>query len=265
MGLGGQLTDWSPDFVDMMAEHVRVICFDNRDAGLSSEFDWEPPTLMASARAMLTKRSLRAEYTVDDMSDDAAGLLDALDIDAAHVVGVSMGGMIAQSLAINHPKRVLSLTSVMSNTGDKKHGLISKRVIAKVVRMGEPTQDNAADLGTKIYAHFAGSAWDADEHRVGIGKSIARSWRPKGTARQAAAIASSPDRTKGLGGVFVPTVVIHGMQDTLVKPSGGMATARAVAGSRLVMYPDMGHDIPRTRRREIADEIVRNAMRVVAV
>ncbi len=261
MGLSGQLTDWPDGLVDLLAERYRVITFDNRDVGLSTEFDWTPPSKLRLLLSFITRRKPKAGYTVDDMAKDAAGLLAALDIDAAHVVGMSMGGMIAQSLAINHPKLVLSLTSIMSHTGDQRNGLPTRKVVAAFARMKAPSRDDAAEAGTELYSMFAGSLWDRDEHLVGARLSIARSWRPGGTERQAVAIAASRDRTAGLAELSVPALVIHGLQDTLVRPSGGQATCRAIPGSRLLMFNDMGHDLPRPRWPEIVASISSNASR----
>ncbi len=264
MGLGGQLIDWQQDFVDeLTGRGFRVIRLDNRDAGLSAEFDWAPPSRARTVAAMVAKRHLEVGYRLSDMAADAAALLDALDIDRAHVVGASMGGMIGQSLAIGHPDRVRSLTSIMSNTGDRKNGGASRRVLARVVRAKPPTKETAAEAGTELYALWAGSAWDRDEHLATARLGVERSYRPHGLERQAAAIAAGPDRTEALRSVTAPTLVVHGLQDRLVKPSGGTATAKAVPDSRLLMFPDMGHDLPKTRRAEIAGAIAVNAARAV--
>ncbi len=262
MGLAGQLTDWTDEFIDELVERgFRVIRHDNRDAGLSTEFDWEPPSRRATIAGMIRRKPVPAGYTVDDMAADAAGLLDALGIERAHVVGMSMGGMIVQSMAINHPHKVSSLTSVMSNTGDRKNGGIDKRVLLKLARMKPATRETAAEEGTEMYSLWAGSSWDKAAHLEGARRGVERSYRPKGVERQTAAIAASPDRTPGLRKVTVPTLVIHGLEDKLVLPSGGIATTNAVPGARLLMLPDMGHDIPKTRHSEIADAILHNTKR----
>ncbi len=264
MGVGGQLTDWPDGFVDVLVDAgFQVTVFDNRDIGLSTEFDWQPPTQTKAVLSALAKRPPKAGYLLTDMAADAAGLLDALGIEAAHVVGMSMGGMIAQQLTIDHPTRVRSLTSIMSHPGDGKSGRIAGRTLAAMARMPIPTLETAVQRSIDSFLLFAGPHFDPEVHRERSEASVARSFRPKGTARQTAAIMASPDRTPGLREVAVPTLVIHGMVDTLVKPSGGIATAAAVPHSRLVMYPDMGHDLPEPRWQEMVDAIRRNADRTV--
>ena len=265
MGLGGQLTDWPEAFPEMLAaEGFRVITFDNRDQGLSTEFDWEPPSQIKAVLGMLAKRPPKAGYHLADMALDAIGLLDALEIESAHVVGMSMGGMIAQTIAIEHPARTRSLTSIMSNTGDRKNGRITRKVMTKLVRMKPPTRETAAAASVESFKLFSGVHFDAAEHLRRSEESVARSFRPMGTARQTAAIMASPDRTAGLASVTVPTLVIHGLMDTLVTPTGGTATAKAVPSSRLIMYPDMGHDLPEPRRAEMVQAIRRNASRAAS-
>ncbi len=262
MGLGGQLTDWPDGFVDeLAAAGFRVTVFDNRDIGLSTEFDWEPPKQVRAVIGSLAKRPPKSEYTIPDMASDAVGLLDALGIESTHVVGMSMGGMIAQQLTIDHPGRVRSLTSIMSNPGDGKSGRIVGKVMAKLARMPEATREHAADRSVESFRLWASPHFDPDEHRARTQRSVDRSFRPVGVQRQTTAIMASPDRTPGLRHVTVPTLVIHGLVDRLVKPSGGVATAAAVPGSRLLMFPDMGHDLPRPRWGEMIEEIRRNADR----
>lgn len=262
MGLGGQLTDWPEELLDRLVDAgFQVIRFDNRDSGLSTGFDWEPPTVRALVTAVVTRRRPPAGYLLSDMARDAAELLTALGHESAHVVGMSMGGMIAQTLAISHPSRVRTLTSIMSNTGDRRHGRPRRALAAKFARMPEPRRDTAVDDAVTMFGLISGPTFDPVECRRLAEVSVARSWRPKGTARQAAAIFASPDRTAALGLVRAPTLVLHGLVDPLVMPSGGMATARAIPGSRLIMYPEMGHDLPRLRLAEIVAEIARHAER----
>lgn len=270
MGLASQLIHWHPDLVAQIADRgFRVITFDNRDIGLSTKFTGEPAGVARILASLVSHRMARAEYLLSDMADDAAHLLDHLDINAAHVVGVSMGGMIAQSIAIGHPGKVLSLTSIMSNTGDRKHGKPAMSLLRKMPRLlgGQPNADGTIskkllDNGVETTRLISGPHFDETEERAMIQRAFERDFTPAGTMRQMMAISASPDRTSGLRTVTAPTLVIHGLVDPLVQPSGGMATARAVPGSRLLMLPDMGHDLPRNRWTEIVDAIVTNSQRV---
>jgi len=254
MGLSGQLIDWPDDFVDLLVERgYRVVRFDNRDSGLSTMTSWEPPGRLRQFFATVLRRPVKqVGYTMQEMADDAAGLLAALDIDAAHVVGASMGGMIAQEMAITHPQRVLSMCSI---------GGIASSLVPKFARIGRPTRENAVESVVQIMAAISGPHFDAEVYRPLAERGVERSWAPEGVARQSAAIAGSRDRTELLGAVTAPTLVIHGLADPLVKPSGGIATAQAVPGSRLLAFADMGHDIPRPRWPEIVDAIITNAER----
>jgi len=263
MGLGGQLIDWPPDLVQMLvANGFRVIRFDNRDSGLSTEFaDDAPPTRRQLLKTLVFRRDLDAPYRLGDMAADAVGLLDALEIDRVHVVGISMGGMIAQQIAIDHPTRVASLTSIMSTTGNPRVGKPKAKIVVKALRRPEPTPETAVEQGVLLFRDITGPTFDEQGFRELFQADLERSYRPKGTARNFAAILASGDRTEQLEQLDVPTLVIHGLVDTLVKPSGGIATARAVPGSTLMLFNDMGHDLPHTRHREIADAITTNAAR----
>lgn len=260
MGLSGQLTDWPLGFVDRLVERgFRVIRFDNRDAGLSTEFTSAPPTTAQIARAMVARRSIPAEYRISDMAADAAGLLDALDIERAHVAGMSMGGMITQALAIEHQARVRSMTSIMSSTGSRRVGQPKVALMRRFARRPTPTRDTAVELGVETFRAISGPTFDEVEARRMVEVSVARSFRPAGVARQTAAILASHDRTGGLRRLHLPALVIHGLVDPLVRLSGGIATAAAIPGSRLLMFNDMGHDLPATRWDEMAAAIARNA------
>ncbi len=263
MGLGGQLVDWPDEFVDgLVAAGFRVIRFDNRDIGLSDSDDWTPPSMAQMAMAMLFKRKkLDVGYRLTDMAADAVGVLDALELDSAHVVGMSMGGMIAQTMAIEYPQTVRSLCSVMSNTGDGKNGRVAFSVLRKLARAKPPTREEAPEVLTEQFSLWTGSAWRRDLHLERARISVARAWNPVGTARQSAAIAASPDRTPALRTLDVPTLVVHGTQDKLVLPTGGVATVEAIPNARLVMFNDMGHDLPHTRNAELISEIKQNTQR----
>jgi pimeloyl-ACP methyl ester carboxylesterase len=264
MGLAGQLIDWPDEFIDMFVDGgFQVIRFDNRDIGLSSQSDSQPPSRWRMALAAIFRRRLRnTPYTLPDMADDAAGLLDSLGVVRAHVVGVSMGGMIAQELAIRHPHRVMSLCSIMSNTGDRKNGRIATSLLRELRGLKPPTRENAVEQQLVLFRAISGPHFDEAALRVYAQKSLERSFTPAGVARQSAAIAGSRDRTELLGSVHAPTLVVHGLVDPLVRPSGGEATALAIPGSRLLAFGDMGHDLPRPRWEEIRDAIVANISRM---
>ena len=260
MGLGAQLIDWPRNLVDeILARGFQVIRFDNRDAGLSTEFTSRPPSNSEITRAFLLRRPMRAEYRLRDMANDAVGLLDAIGVDRAHVVGASMGGMIGQTMAIEHPGRVRSLTSIMSTTGNRRVGQPTLKLILTAGRRPLPARGDAVEMGLQTFGKVCGPTFDEAEFRRLAQISVERSWRPAGIGRQAAAIIASGDRTPQLRALDIPTLVIHGMLDPLVRPSGGVATAKAIPGARLVMFNDMAHDRPPTRHAEIADAIASSA------
>ncbi len=264
MGLGGQLTDWPPELIEhLVAAGFRVIAPDNRDIGLSTEMSGEGLARSALVKAMVG-RPVKAPYSLSDMASDAVGVLDHLGIDRAHVVGMSMGGMISQEIAIGWPDRVLSLTSIMSHTGDRRHGLAKPSLLWRITRLGDPDPSNPSsvvDNSMKIWQWISGPTYDEAVARQRIEAGVERSIRVQGTARQTAAIFASRDRTPLLASVKCPTLVVHGMVDPLVTPSGGRTTAKAVPGARLIEFPDMGHDLPTNRIPEIVEEIRRNADR----
>lgn len=263
MGLGAQMTMWRDDFVAQLAgQGFRVIRYDNRDVGLSTYFD--QAGVPDIAQSLASGQPVTPAYTLADMADDGAGLLDALGIDAAHIVGASMGGMIAQTFAIRHPGRTLSLCSIMSTTGNPAVGqpdpeLIGGMLLAPPPASAEEAED-AALLATKL---IGSPAYPADEAqtRAYARAAYERSFHPAGVVRQMVAIVNQPDRTADLGRVAVPTLVIHGDADTLVAPSGGKATAAAVAGAELWMQEGVGHDIPPALYAETAARIAANTRR----
>jgi pimeloyl-ACP methyl ester carboxylesterase len=262
MGLGGQLTAWPLDFVDrLVAKGFRVIRFDNRDIGLSTMMPAPPPTTRRVLLSFISRRFAKSSYLLDDMANDAAALLDHLGITRAHVMGISMGGMISQTLAIRHPDKVASLTSIMSNTGDRKHGKIRKSLLRKLPKLMARAPDDAIETGVEMGRLISGPHFDADAARKMGQEAFERSYQPDGVARQSMAISATPDRTWDLRLVQAPTLVIHGLVDPLVMPSGGIATAEAIPGAKLVMYPDMGHDLPVPRWDDIIEEIADIARR----
>jgi len=268
MGLGGQLTDWPPALVDLLAERFRVVLFDNRDIGLSSQSSSPVPSRWAMFWATMTRRRPSSAYQLSGMADDTAGLLDHLGIGAAHLVGISMGGMIGQQLAIDHPTRVASLTSIMSSTGDPKVGRAAPSLLLKLAfrrppPAGTPVEE-VVDQAVELYRLLAGPGTDVEAYRDLARISIQRSYRPEGAARQLVAVQASPDRTAALARVGAPTLVVHGIVDPLVRYDGGVATASAIPGSRLLMFPDMGHDLPRGRMVELVEAVAANADRATA-
>lgn len=267
MGLGAQLVVWPQGFVDRLSDAgYRVVRFDNRDVGISSRFDAPAPTVSQLAAALAAPRRVRPPYTLADMADDAAGLLDHLGFERAHVVGASMGGMIAQELAIRYPSRVATLTSIMSNTGRRGKGSISPSLLPALVRSRiKGASGRADDDALAIERLIGGPHFDAEASRALFEITTMRQGdaaaAAAGLARQTMAVVATRDRTADLNRLDLPALVVHGLVDKLVRPSGGIATAKAIAGSRLVMYPDMGHDVPAVRSAECADQILSNFAR----
>lgn len=266
MGLGAQLIVWPPAFIDRLVDAgFRVIAFDNRDVGKSSRHPGPAPTIGDLARSLVAPKRVRPAYRLRDLADDAAGLLDALGIERAHVVGASMGGMISQELAIGHPHRVASLTSIMSNTGNRRTGRMSPKLLPAFLRSRRAPGGRSVEASLEVGRLIAGPHFDEQGARELYELAMSREGdaqaAAEGLARQTLAVTATRDRTEDLRQVRVPTLVVHGLLDPLVLPSGGMATARAVPGSRLVMYPDMAHDVPHVRIPELTAEIIENCRR----
>lgn len=260
MGLGAQLVDWHDDFARQLADQgFRVIRYDNRDAGLSTWLDDLPIPDIAA----LLSGTETAPYSLADLADDLAGLLDALELPAAHIVGVSMGGMVAQRFAIDHADRVLSLTSIMSTTGDRTVGNPSEAASAVVLRQPAPTRELAIKAAVAAYRVTGSTGFEVTDEYLRHRASAAydRGYHPAGGSRQLAAILTTPDRTTELREVSVPTMVIHGEVDPLVDISGGKATAAAIPGAELLVVPGMGHDLPMGAWPQVIDAIVRTAKR----
>ena len=229
--------------------------FDNRDIGLSTHLHDAPAPDLAAA---VTGDTSSASYTLSDMARDTAGLLDALNLERAHVVGASMGGMIAQTLAIEHPQRVSSLTSIMSTTGDTSVGGASEEALG--VLLAPPANDRAEAIERSVAAFrvIGSPAYEFDEAglRERAGLSFDRAHDPAGISRQLLAIIASGDRTPRLRELRVPALVIHGSADPLVRPDGGRATAAAIPGAELFEFDGMGHDLPRALWPTFTDRIV---------
>lgn len=262
-GLGRQLIGWDDAFCELLVEQgFAVLRFDNRDAGLSTHLDGGPPFDLAAARS---GGGEAVGYTLEDMADDTAGLLDGLGIEHGHIVGTSMGGMIAQTLAIGHPTRVHSLCSIMSTTGALDVGRPTPEAMAVV--MQRPPEDResyvASELANSRVIGSRRALVDEDWRRGRFERFFDRGIDPAGTSRQIMAMVASGDRSAALAGVRAPTVVIHGDADTLVPLDGGEATARAVPGADLVVVPDMGHEIPPATQPHVVGAIVANARRAL--
>ncbi|HEX3511278.1 MAG TPA: alpha/beta fold hydrolase [Solirubrobacteraceae bacterium] len=258
MGLGTQMIAWHVDFCEQLAARgFHVVRFDNRDAGRSTHTDGPPPT----PRQLLTRSRTAARYGLREMAADAAGLLGELDLAPAHVIGASMGGMIAQTLAARSPQLVSSLVSIMSNTGSRRSGQPALGLYPIFLRRAPRERDAFIEHVARVFEAIGSRELtrDPEEIRALAAASYERDRDPVGTGRQLAAIMAAGDRTGELRTIRAPTLVIHGSADRLVGPSGGRATARAIPGARLMMIPRMGHDLPRTVWPEILDAIIENA------
>ena len=260
MGLGGPMTWWDPDFCQMLADRgFFVIRYDNRDTGRSSRAKGRV------TRAMLVRsfmgRGGRPPYTLDDMAEDGFALLDHLGIDAAHVTGVSMGGMIAQTMAILRPERVLSLTSIMSTTGRRTVGWQDPRLLPRLLERRAATREQYVESSARFWSIIGSVAYPDTKQAVmdRAGETWDRGISASGVLRQMVAIVGQPDRSHRLQEIKAPTLVIHGLNDKMVHVSGGRATARAIPGAELLLVPGMGHDLPAELHETFADAIRRLA------
>jgi pimeloyl-ACP methyl ester carboxylesterase len=258
MGIAAQSIAWPDAFCHVLVGRgLQVIRFDNRDVGLSTHLSEAPPPLLPAA---LAGDLSSASYTLSDMAADAVGLLDALGFGKAHVVGASMGGAIAQTMAIEHPDRVRSLTSMMSTTGNMSVGQPSPDVLREVFG-GPPavTRDEVIQRTLRAFRAVGSPGYPTDENEVAAraGRAYDRSYDPIGVARQAIASVASGDRTERLRHLEVPTLVIHGLADRMCDVSGGRATAEAIPGAELLLIEGMGHDLPRGLQPQLAARIAR--------
>ena len=260
IGLGAQLIAWHEDFCAMLADRGRyVIRYDNRDCGLSTRFDDRPVDVgrfvaavrsgdIPAARAMVP-------YSLGDMADDGLGLLTALGIAQAHVVGSSMGAMIAQTMAIEHPDRVLTLTSMMSSTGEREYGRSTPAAQQALFAPPPADREGYISASEKQLTWSSKRYADIDGIRELAAQSYDRAYYPAGVGRQLGAMTLAGSRANALRTLTVPTLVIHGLDDTLIDPSGGRRTAELIPGARLLLVPDMGHDRPRELWDTIIDAI----------
>jgi pimeloyl-ACP methyl ester carboxylesterase len=261
MGLGSQMVVWEDSFCERLAGRgFWVTRFDNRDVGRSTILDQRPVPTLAQ---LLRRDPGAAAYTLEDMADDAAGLLDVLDVQASHVVGISMGGMIAQLIAVRHPSRVLSLVSIMSTTGNRRVGRTHPVLLPRFFRRRPLDHDGYVRDFVDTYREIGSRRYPPGDERT---RAIAercfeRGIHPRGAARQLMTVASASDRTAALASVRAPTTVIHGTEDRLVMASGGRATAAAIPDARLVEIEGMAHDLPPALWDQVVEEIAATAER----
>jgi pimeloyl-ACP methyl ester carboxylesterase len=264
MGFGAQLTLWPDELVDALAGHgFRVIRYDNRDIGLSEKFDGvKAPGILKMT--LLTKLGFtpKVPYTLADMADDGAGLLDALEIDRAHIVGASMGGMIAQHVAARYSQRCKSLTSIFSTTGNPKLPTAKPEALKALVTRPKSMEEEAlVDHGVMLARTIGSPGYPSDEDRLRdrTRASVQRSIYPEGPSRHLSAIVADGDRREMLKEVSVPTLVLHGEDDPLVPVEGGRDTAAAIPGAKLKTIPGWGHDLPLELVDEVAEAIASHA------
>lgn len=261
-GLGAQCPTYDDELCALLvAAGLHVVRYDNRDIGLSTHLDGAPADPMAAFMAIGAGEPVDAAYTLSDMAADGIGLLDSLGIDAAHVLGSSMGGMIAQTMAIEHPARVRSLTSLYSTTGEPEYGTPDPDVLASLLSIMVPQETREGRIATAVeLARLIGSPDVFDEERVRTrsAQMVDRSYDPAGTSRQMVAILASGSRAEGLVELAVPTMVLHGDRDPLVDVSGGRRTAELVPGAQLRILEGMGHDMPPSYWDRIAGGVLDN-------
>jgi pimeloyl-ACP methyl ester carboxylesterase len=265
MGLGTQMLAWPDPFCQQLADAGRyVIRFDNRDVGLSTHLDG----VRAPAPAKVIVRRSRPPYRIKDMARDALGLLDALGIHTADVVGVSMGGFISQTMAILAPERLRTLTLIMTSTGGKTVGYPHPRVAKELLnRRRTRDRETAIEAAVEVFKLIGSPGYALDEEYLQrqAGASYDRAYDPAGYLRQLAACLAQPDRSRDLKQLDVPTLVMHGLHDPLISPSGGLALARTIPGSKFVGYAGMGHDLPQPLWSPMAEEILALVRRGVPV
>ncbi|HEX4819136.1 MAG TPA: alpha/beta hydrolase [Acidimicrobiales bacterium] len=264
MGLSAQATAWDADLCQIFVDRgFFVIRFDNRDVGLSTKIESPQIDFASEIAKAFTGGEPDAPYRLSDMAADAVGLLDHLDIETAHIVGASMGGMIVQQIAVDFPQRVLSLTSIMSTTGDSDVGAPNPDAMAALLRPPAASRDEAIEASVET-SKIIGSPtyFDEDEVRTRAAAAYDRSFYPAGVGRQLLGILASPSRTDALRKVKVPALVIHGAVDPLVTVSGGRRTAEVIPGAEYLEIDDMAHDLPRQLWPVIVEAITRNVAKV---
>ena len=269
IGLAGQLIFWDEQLCRQLAESGHyVIRFDNRDVGLSSKIEEAGvPDVMKAVEALMLGQEINPPYTIEDMADDAVGLLDALCIEKAHICGMSMGGMIAQSIAIRYPERVLSLISIYSTTGNPDLPQPKPEIMEVLLTPAPEEREPCIEHTLKVFRTIAGPGFPFDEEyqRKIAAQAYDRAFYPQGVSRQLMAIMAQSNRKPALASVSVPTLVIHGDDDPLVPVEGGKDTAEAVPGTELIIIEGMGHDLPHSGAwPQIVDAIADHTHKVSA-
>lgn len=267
IGLAGQLIAWDEKLCQQLAQKGHyVIRFDNRDAGLSSKIEEAgEPDIMKIIEALMRGETINPPYTFEDMAADTIGLLDALSIEKAHICGMSMGGMIAQTMALNYPKRVLSLISIYSRTGDPEEPQPKPEAMQFLLTPPPTEREAYIEFGVKLFTTISGTGFPYDEEwlRRHMAQAYDRSYCPQGAARQLAAIFTQKNRKPALKSLAAPALVIHGTDDPLVRVECGKNTAAAIPGSKLVIIKGMGHDLPHGGAwPQIIDAIVEHTHKV---
>jgi len=263
MGLGAQMVAWDEAFCTQFVDRgFQVVRFDNRDIGCSTWIDTPDLDVGAALMSAIGGDTSVAPYLLKDMAADAIGLLDQLGIDQAHVVGASMGGMIAQQMAIDHPERLRSLTSIMSTTGEPEVGQAAPELLAAMLTPRPTEREAVIDLAVEMARSISyPDYFDPKVAQERVAREYDRGFNPTGVTRQLLAILCSGSRAEGLKSLDLPTLVIHGKADPLVNVSGGERTAELVSGSELLVIDDMAHDLPFAHWPRIAEAIVAVAAR----
>jgi len=264
IGLGSQLIHWQDEFCQQIAENgFYIIRYDNRDSGLSTKFEGlSSKEIMEKVMALFSGQKVTVPYTIEDMSNDAVGLLDEMKIEKAHICGMSMGGYIAQTIAVNNPSRTISLTSIYSHCGNRSEFLPSKEVMEEMMKPIPKNRDGAIEYTVNFMKLIYGSGLPFDEefHKRIAAQAFDRSFCPLGTARQYLAIMVQKDRTDELKKLKIPSLVIHGDEDPLVPVAGGKATSEAIPDAEFMVVKGMGHVIPNLNAYwgDIKDAIIRH-------
>ena len=261
-GLGSQMIAYRDALcLGFATAGFHVVRYDNRDVGLSTKTPTPPPSISQVAEALAAGEPAPVAYSVADMAADGMAVLDALEVESAHVWGMSMGGMIVQTMGYAFPERVRSITSVMSTTGNREVGRSTPEALAALTEPAPTERSSYIEDDLLRRRIWASDDYDEDEARQYVAAQYDRCFHPDGTAHQYTSVMADGDRTARLAAITAPTLVIHGSKDTLIDMSGGVATAEAIDGAELVIYDGMGHDLPRSLWDSYIDQARRLAQR----